>query len=172
MQANGLCNFFVTNYPTVGLSRVYEFRQLGHSTEDSVLRAMASQSNTITVAGCIMAVAFAVRRSTPALLFRCSKSSTFGSLAPRVGLDSPRPTQCRPPRCTHSNAIIGCRFASPQSLLFSSTAVLNQFGFVLVVATLADTFVVRALLVPALMFIAVEWNWWPGEVPPVAIRLG
>ena len=43
---------------------------------------------------------------------------------------------------------------------------LNQFGFVLVAASLVDTFIVRTLVVPALMFYAVESNWWPGRVPP------
>ena len=33
-------------------------------------------------------------------------------------------------------------------------------------ASLSDTFFVRTLLVPALMFFAVETNWWPGRVPP------
>lgn len=51
------------------------------------------------------------------------------------------------------------------SLLLSDTAVLNQFGFVLVAASVADTFIVRTLLVPALMFFAVESNWFPGKVP-------
>ena len=57
------------------------------------------------------------------------------------------------------------------SLLLSDTVVLNQFGFVLVTATLIDSCIVRALLVPALMFCAVEWNWWPGKMPPVALRI-
>ena len=30
---------------------------------------------------------------------------------------------------------------------------------------LIDTFVVRLFLVPALMFCAVDWNWWPGRLP-------
>mgnify|MGYP006088808921 FL=1 len=51
------------------------------------------------------------------------------------------------------------------SLLLSKTVVLNQFGFVLVVASLVDTFIVRTLLVPSLMFMAVETNWWPGNMP-------
>ena len=44
--------------------------------------------------------------------------------------------------------------------------VLNQFGFILVSAALVDTFLVRTVLVPALMFVALERNWWPGAVPP------
>merc|ERR1712166_950212 len=50
------------------------------------------------------------------------------------------------------------------SLLLSKTVVLNQFGFILVSASLIDTFLVRTLLVPSLMFIAVETNWWPGKM--------
>ena len=51
------------------------------------------------------------------------------------------------------------------SLLFSSVTVLNQFGAVLVTASLVDTFLVRTFLVPALLFFAAESNWWPGRVP-------
>ena len=98
------------DYDVFLISRMYEYRTSGYTTEASILRAMASQSSTITTAGVIMTVAFS-------------------------------------------------------SLLLSSTAVLNQFGFMLVVATLVDTFVVRTTLVPALMFCAVEANWWPGRVP-------
>ena len=52
------------------------------------------------------------------------------------------------------------------SLLLSSTTVLNQWGFMLVVASLYDTFVVRSLIVPSLLFCFAEANWWPGRVPP------
>ena len=44
--------------------------------------------------------------------------------------------------------------------------VLNQWGCMLVIASLYDTFIVRSLLVPSLMFFLVEANWWPGRVPP------
>ncbi len=99
------------DYDVFLISRIYEFRHLGFTTEASILRAMATQSSTITTAGLIMTVAFS-------------------------------------------------------SLLLSDTTVLNQFGFVLVAASISDTFIVRTLLVPALMFFAVETNWWPGRVPP------
>ena len=42
-----------------------------------------------------------------------------------------------------------------------------QFGVVLVTASIVDTFFVRAVLVPALLFMAAESNWWPGKMPPV-----
>jgi putative drug exporter of the RND superfamily len=92
------------------ISRVYEYRLRGFTTDASILRAMEKQSTTITTAGLIMAIAFS-------------------------------------------------------SLLLSNTTVLNQFGFVLVAASLVDTFVVRTMLVPALLFFATEKNWWPGPVP-------
>lgn len=98
------------DYDVYLIARVHEFRLAGYSTEAAILRAMATQSGSITTAGVLMTVAFS-------------------------------------------------------SLLLSSTAVLNQFGFVLVVASLIDTFVVRTLLVPALMFCVVDANWWPGRVP-------
>ena len=52
------------------------------------------------------------------------------------------------------------------SLMLADVTVLNQFGFVLVTASLADTFIVRTLLVPALLGFFPETNWWPGKVPP------
>jgi uncharacterized membrane protein YdfJ with MMPL/SSD domain len=52
------------DYDIFLISRIYEYRKLGHSTESAVLRAMATQSHTISVAGAIMAVAFAVRAAT------------------------------------------------------------------------------------------------------------
>jgi RND superfamily putative drug exporter len=50
-------------------------------------------------------------------------------------------------------------------LMFSSTAFLIQFGFILAFGVLLDTFVVRTLLVPAVMSIAGEYNWWPRKAP-------
>jgi len=47
-------------------------------------------------------------------------------------------------------------------LLFSQMTSLNQTGFILVVAVLVDTFIIRTLLVPAVLAIAKEVNWWPG----------
>lgn len=99
------------DYDVFLVSRVHEFRKRGYTTQAAIVRAMRTQSDTITTAGVIMAVAFS-------------------------------------------------------SLLFSSAAVLNEFGLTLVVATLVDTFLVRTVLVPSLMFCAVDWNWWPGRMPP------
>eukprot|EP00929_Paragymnodinium_shiwhaense_P096808 TRINITY_DN5850_c0_g1_i5.p1 TRINITY_DN5850_c0_g1~~TRINITY_DN5850_c0_g1_i5.p1 ORF type:complete len:940 (-),score=212.46 TRINITY_DN5850_c0_g1_i5:738-3557(-) len=51
-------------------------------------------------------------------------------------------------------------------LMASPKLMLQQFGFVLVVSVLLDAFVVRTVLVPALMLSAGEWNWWPLQMPP------
>src|SRR4029078_6734221 len=48
---------------------------------------------------------------------------------------------------------IGC-FGTP-SLIF-----LQQLGFGVAVAVLIDATIVRALLVPALMRLLGDWNWW------------
>lgn len=46
---------------------------------------------------------------------------------------------------------------------FAAITTLNQFGFYLVMAVLYDTFIVRSLLVPALMGALRDANWWPGD---------
>lgn len=51
-------------------------------------------------------------------------------------------------------------------LCFSDKLLFQQFGVLLIVSVLFDTFVVRTVLVPALMLIAQGWNWWPREMPP------
>ncbi|MCG3222490.1 MAG: MMPL family transporter [Candidatus Heimdallarchaeota archaeon] len=50
-------------------------------------------------------------------------------------------------------------------LLLAREMVLIQFGFMLCVAVLIDTFIIRTILVPAIMAIAEKWNWWPGKKP-------
>ena len=47
-------------------------------------------------------------------------------------------------------------------LLFSKTPAMNQLSFFLCAAVLYDTFVVRALLVPAMMSLGGDASWWPG----------
>lgn len=46
-------------------------------------------------------------------------------------------------------------------LSLSSNAALNQLSFFLVASVLADTFVIRTILMPAIMVILNEKNWWP-----------
>jgi len=50
-------------------------------------------------------------------------------------------------------------------LFLSSKLMHQQFACVLVVSVLLDTFVVRTVLVPALMFSAGDWSWWPRRMP-------
>ena len=50
-------------------------------------------------------------------------------------------------------------------LMLSKEMVLNQFGFMLCIAVLIDTFIIRTILVPAIMAVAAKWNWWPKKVP-------
>ena len=56
------------------------------------------------------------------------------------------------------------------SMLLSATTVLNQWGLMLVATSLIDTFVVRSVLVPSLMFLFVDFNWWPGRMPEQTIH--
>jgi len=57
-------------------------------------------------------------------------------------------------------------FISFSGLMISQEMALNQYGFMLAFAVLVDTFIVRTLLVPALMHLAGPVNWWPGYMPP------
>merc|ERR1712217_830334 len=50
-------------------------------------------------------------------------------------------------------------------LLFSNKLMLQQFGVLLITSVLLATFAVRTVLVPALMLMAQEWNWWPRRMP-------
>merc|ERR1712060_201573 len=51
-------------------------------------------------------------------------------------------------------------------LCFSDKLLMQQFGVLLVLSVLFDTFVVRTVLVPALMLMAEDGNWWPRRMPP------
>ncbi len=42
---------------------------------------------------------------------------------------------------------------------------LLQLGFTVMIGILIDTFVVRAILVPAIVIKLGEWNWWPSKTP-------
>jgi len=57
-------------------------------------------------------------------------------------------------------------------LLFSSIAIITMLSFFMVAAVLFDTFIVRSLVVPAVMGILGDANWWPGQVPKVTVSHG
>jgi uncharacterized membrane protein YdfJ with MMPL/SSD domain len=51
--------------------------------------------------------------------------------------------------------------------LLGSIPVTNQMGFILVFSIAVDTFVVRTILVPAMLSLVPRINHWPSKVPPV-----
>ena len=54
----------------------------------------------------------------------------------------------------------------------SGVTFIKLFGLGLAVAVLVDAFIVRSTLVPALMKLAGDWNWWaPAPLAPVARSL-
>ncbi len=59
---------------------------------------------------------------------------------------------------TSAGVILAGTFAV---LLFAPLRSLVQLGLAAAVGILLDTFVVRALLVPALAVLLGRWNWWP-----------
>jgi uncharacterized membrane protein YdfJ with MMPL/SSD domain len=56
------------------------------------------------------------------------------------------------------------------ALLLSETPALNEIGFFLSFSVLFDTFVMRSLVVPAMMAILGRWAWWPTKYPTALIR--
>jgi len=53
------------------------------------------------------------------------------------------------------------------SLMFSDLLILKTTGILITVTCFVDTFIVRAWLVPAILMIGAEANWWPGRVPKI-----
>ena len=56
-----------------------------------------------------------------------------------------------------------------RSFAFARVLAMQFLGFGLAVAVLLDATIIRMVLVPAIMTLAGEWNWWPGvrRKPPV-----
>lgn len=63
--------------------------------------------------------------------------------------------------------IMAIAFCGP---LFSSVTIMNMLSFFMVFAVLFDTFIIRSLVVPGLMGLLMDGNWWPGKVPKVSKR--
>jgi hypothetical protein len=101
---------FGLDYHIFLLSRVVEYRKLGHSDIESVLLGLSKTGRVITYAGLIMAAGFG-------------------------------------------------------GLLFAHEALLSQLSFLVVVAVLVDTFLVRTILVPSMMAMLGKYNWWPRRMP-------
>lgn len=52
-------------------------------------------------------------------------------------------------------------------LLAAGKPILHQLGFILGTSVALDAFLIRPLLVPALMAGMGRWNWWPYAMPPL-----
>ena len=61
-----------------------------------------------------------------------------------------------------AGAIMALAFSG---LFFSEKLLHQQFALLLVTSVLLDTYVVRTVLVPALMMLAGDYNWWPRKMP-------
>jgi putative drug exporter of the RND superfamily len=63
---------------------------------------------------------------------------------------------------TSAGLVLAATFATLMALPIEA---LFQVGFVVALGVLADTFLVRALLVPALAILLSDRNWWPFATP-------
>ena len=61
---------------------------------------------------------------------------------------------------TSAGLVLAATFSVLMALPLES---LFQVGFVVALGLLADTFLVRALLVPSIAILLGERNWWPGR---------
>jgi uncharacterized membrane protein YdfJ with MMPL/SSD domain len=61
---------------------------------------------------------------------------------------------------TSAGLILAGTFAA---LITLPLSLLQQIGFSVAAGVLLDTFIVRALLVPSIVFLLGRWNWWPGS---------
>jgi len=69
---------------------------------------------------------------------------------------------------TSAGIILAGTFAA---LVVSPLQMLFQIGLTIAVGILLDTFIVRAILVPAIVSFLGEWNWWPSGSQGVSIKL-
>ncbi len=70
--------------------------------------------------------------------------------------------ECTGKLVTGAGAIMIVSFGG---MMFSSMVPLIEIGFIMGFAILVDATLVRILLVPALMSVADQWNWWPSRPP-------
>lgn len=71
------------------------------------------------------------------------------------------------PIITAAGAIMALAFGG---LLASGEKALNEMAFYLVASVLFDTLVIRSLLVPSIMVLFGEANWWPSQVPLAVVQ--
>ena len=66
---------------------------------------------------------------------------------------------------TSCGIILAGTFAA---MMVAPIQMLFQIGFAVAVGVLLDTFVIRAVLVPAIAAALGEWNWWPSKIKTAA----
>ena len=47
------------------------------------------------------------------------------------------------------------------AMMLSSMLVMKQLGFIFAASILVDTFIIRTMVVPSLLHLFGEMNWWP-----------
>jgi RND superfamily putative drug exporter len=93
---------------------------------------------------------------------REERDHTDGDRAVRAGIEKSGPVVTAAALC------IGVVFLG---FLLGDLIAVKEIGFAMTVALLLDVTVVRGLLLPALMSLLGEWNWWPARTSaPAAIR--
>ncbi|CAK9073433.1 unnamed protein product [Durusdinium trenchii] len=70
------------------------------------------------------------------------------------------------PTITAAGLIFAFTFTS---MLLGSMAITNQMGFIFIFSIVVDTFVVRTVLVPAMLSLNPRLNYWPSDMPEVKI---
>lgn len=85
---------------------------------------------------------------------RASGMSDRDAICRAVGLTGPV--------ISSAGVIMALAFAG---MVVGSNKYLNEFGFVMIVGVLLDTFVVRTVLVPCVLSLGGGLNWWPGRMP-------
>ena len=56
-------------------------------------------------------------------------------------------------------------------LLFSKILALNQLSIYLFLSVIFDTIFIRSLLVPSILGLFNDANWWPSTLPPITKSL-
>ena len=146
-----------TDYDVFLVSSVRQLRVKGHSNDEAIVLGLHAHGGVITTAGLVPRAPHLVH--SPLIPPRTPNPSTVSKA-------------CVHPRTPHARMADGGCAAQVMAfafagLLLSSTVVVRQVAFVIVVAVLFDTFIVRSLLVPALMSVLGELSWWPSVMPPV-----
>ena len=94
------------------------------------------------------------------LISRCFEHRCAGMSTPGAVIAALKETG---PIITTAGTIMIAAFTA---LLMSSVPALQQTGAVLICCCFVDTFFVRTFLVPSMMLLLVEYNWWPKKMPP------